>query len=55
MERLRRLSFTPGINGVSATHLGVTQFGQSGVLASMHGYHGLAAGAIVGACLDLVD
>lgn len=53
--RPHTLSFLPGVNGVPATHLGVTRFGQSGDLASVYRYHGLDSDAIVGAALDLVD
>ncbi len=49
------LAFLAGINGVPATHLGVTRFGQSGDLDSVYRYHGLDAATIVGAALDLVD
>ncbi len=49
------LAFLTGINNVPGTHLGVTGFGQSGDLASVYRYHGLDAGSIIGAALDLVD
>jgi pyruvate dehydrogenase E1 component len=49
------LAFLAGINTVRATHLGVTEFGQSGDLDSVYRYHGLDAASIVGAALDLVD
>ncbi|RBY76303.1 pyruvate dehydrogenase [Blastococcus sp. TF02-09] len=49
------LAFLAGIRGVEATHLGVTQFGQSGDLASVHRLHGLDCDTVVGAALDLVD
>ncbi|MGZ4619425.1 MAG: transketolase-like TK C-terminal-containing protein [Frankiaceae bacterium] len=49
------LAFLAGINGVPATHLGVTRFGQSGDLASVYRYHELDADSIVCAGLDLVD
>jgi pyruvate dehydrogenase E1 component len=49
------LAFLAGINGVPATHLGVTKFGQSGDLADVYRYHGLDSESIVGAALDLVD
>lgn len=43
------------MNGVPATHLGVTRFGQSGELPDVYRYHELDAQAIIGAALDLVD
>jgi pyruvate dehydrogenase E1 component len=43
------------VNGVAATHLGVTRFGQSGDIADVYRYHGLDADAIIAAALDLVD
>ena len=49
------LAFLATTQGVPATHLGVTRFGQSGDLASVYRYHGLDADSIVGAALDLVD
>ena len=49
------LAFLAGVRGVPASHLGVTQFGQSGDLAAMHKLHGLDTDTIVGAALDLVD
>lgn len=49
------LAFLAGVNGVPATHLGVTRFGQSGDLASLYRYHELDADSIVCAGLDLVD
>jgi pyruvate dehydrogenase E1 component len=49
------LAFLAGVNGVAATHLGVTRFGQSGDLADVYRYHGLDADAIIAAALDLVD
>ncbi|MGY1601638.1 transketolase-like TK C-terminal-containing protein [Geodermatophilus sp. SYSU D00815] len=49
------LAFLAGVRNVPATHLGVTHFGQSGDLASVHRLHGLDTGSIVGAALDLVD
>ncbi|WP_100497696.1 transketolase-like TK C-terminal-containing protein [Geodermatophilus chilensis] len=49
------LAFLAGVRGVPATHLGVTVFGQSGDLESVHRHHGLDADSIVGAALDLVD
>ena len=49
------LTFLAGVNNVSATHLGVTGFGQSGDLGDVYRYHGLDADSIVAAALDLVD
>ena len=49
------LAFLAGVRGVPATHLGVTQFGQSGDLDSVYRLHGLDTETIVGAALDLVD
>jgi pyruvate dehydrogenase E1 component len=49
------LAFLAGMRRVPATHLGVTQFGQSGDLESVYKLHGLDTEAIVGAALDLVD
>jgi pyruvate dehydrogenase E1 component len=49
------LAFLGGINGVPATNLGVTDFGQSGDIDDLYRYHGIDATAIVGAALDLID
>jgi pyruvate dehydrogenase E1 component len=49
------LAFLAGLRGVPATHLGVTRFGQSGDLDSVHRWHGLDVDSLVGAALDLVD
>jgi pyruvate dehydrogenase E1 component len=49
------LSFLAGVNGVPATHLGVTKFGQSGSLEDVYRYHGLDPHSITAAALDLVD
>jgi pyruvate dehydrogenase E1 component len=49
------LAFLAGVRGVPATHLGVTRFGQSGDLDSVHRSHGLDVDSLVGAALDLVD
>jgi pyruvate dehydrogenase E1 component len=49
------LAFLAGLNGVPATQLGVTAFGQSGDLESVYRHHGLDADSIVAAGLDLVD
>ena len=49
------LAFLAGINSVPATHLGVTNFGVSGDLENVYRHHGIDAGSIVGAALDLID
>ena len=49
------LAFLAGINRVPATHLGVTNFGQSGDLDSVYRYHGIDTDSVIGAALDLVD
>jgi pyruvate dehydrogenase E1 component len=49
------LAFLAGVRGVPATHLGVTEFGQSGDLESVYRFHGLDTETVVGAALDLVD
>nr|WP_322098177.1 pyruvate dehydrogenase [Nakamurella alba] len=49
------LAFLAGIHRVAAVHLGVTDFGQSGDLASVYAHHGLDSGSVVAAALDLVD
>jgi pyruvate dehydrogenase E1 component len=49
------LAFLAGVRGVPATHLGVTDFGQSGDLDSVYRHHGLDVDSVVGAALDLVD
>ena len=49
------LAFLCGVRSVPAAHLGVTRFGQSGDLASVHRYHGLDTETIVGTALDLLD
>jgi pyruvate dehydrogenase E1 component len=48
------LAFLAGIHGMRAAHLGVTRFGQSGDLESVHRHHGLDADSVVAAALDLV-
>ncbi|GAA0591985.1 transketolase-like TK C-terminal-containing protein [Kribbella sandramycini] len=48
------LAFLAGINGVPATHLGVTTFGQSGDLDSVYRHHGLDTETLIGAALDLL-
>ena len=47
------LAFLAGVQGVRASHLGVTTFGQSGDLASMYRHHHLDADSIVAAALDV--
>lgn len=47
------LAFLAG--NVPATHLGVSEFGQSGDLADVYRHHGLDVDSVVGAVLDLVD
>ena len=49
------LAFLSGVRSVPAAHLGVTRFGQSGDLASVHRYHGLDTETVVGTALDLAD
>lgn len=49
------LAFLSGFAKGGATHLGVTEFGQSGDLASVHRSHGIDADSIVAAVLDLTD
>lgn len=48
------LAFLGGVHGVRAAHLGVTRFGQSGDLESVYRHHGLDAGSVVAAALDVV-
>ncbi|HSU08072.1 MAG TPA: pyruvate dehydrogenase, partial [Pseudonocardia sp.] len=48
------LAFLAGVHGMRAAHLGVTRFGQSGDLESVHRHHGLDANSVVAAALDLV-
>jgi len=48
------LAFLAGIHGVRAAHLGVTRFGQSGDLESVYRHHGIDAGSVVAAALDVV-
>jgi len=48
------LAFLAGVHGMRAAHLGVTRFGQSGDLESVHRHHGLDADSVVAAALDLV-
>jgi len=49
------LAFLSTINSVSATHLGVSRFGQAGDLDSVYRYHGIDTECIIRAGLDLVD
>jgi pyruvate dehydrogenase E1 component len=49
------LAFLAGLTRKGATHLGVTQFGQSGDLESVHRAHGIDADSIVAAVLDFTD
>ena len=48
------LAFLAGVHGVQAAHLGVTRFGQSGDLDSVYSHHGLDAGSVVAATLDVL-
>ncbi|MDT0350465.1 transketolase-like TK C-terminal-containing protein [Pseudonocardia charpentierae] len=48
------LAFLAGVHAMRAAHLGVTRFGQSGDLESVHRHHGLDADSVVAAALDLV-
>lgn len=49
------LAFLSTIHGVSATHLGVSRFGQSGDMASLYRYHGIDTESIIRAGLGLID
>jgi pyruvate dehydrogenase E1 component len=49
------LAFLAGIHSVSATHLGVTAFGQSGDIDDVYRYHGIDTDSVIAAGLDLVD
>lgn len=49
------LAFLASVHGVPASHLGVTEFGQSGDLADTYRHHGIDEDAVIGAALDLVD
>jgi pyruvate dehydrogenase E1 component len=49
------LAFLAAVNNVASTTLGVTSFGQSGSLDDVYRYHGIDAGTIVAAALDLAD
>ncbi len=48
------LAFLAGANGVPATHLGVSDFGQSGDLHSIYRHFGLDSNSIVEAALRLI-
>ena len=45
------LAFLAGVNGMPATHLGVSRLGQSGDLGSVYRYHGIDAASITRAVL----
>ena len=49
------LAFLAGVTKAAATHLGVSNFGQSGDLESVYAYHRVDASSIVAAALDLID
>jgi pyruvate dehydrogenase E1 component len=49
------LAFLAGVRRVPAVHLGVTAFGQSGDLDSVHRLHGLDTDTVVRSALDLLD
>lgn len=49
------LAFLATVHGVPVTCLGVSEFGQAGALGDVHRHHGLDAGAVVDAALDLLD
>ncbi|WP_051466599.1 transketolase-like TK C-terminal-containing protein [Actinomadura oligospora] len=49
------LAFLAGVTGTPATHLGVTAFGQSGDLESVHRAHGIDTDSIIAAVLDHTD
>lgn len=49
------LAFLASVHGVPASHLGVTEFGQSGDLADAYRHHGIDEDAVIAAALDLVD
>ncbi|MFZ3573944.1 transketolase-like TK C-terminal-containing protein [Streptomyces sp. BH097] len=48
------LAFLGTIRNTPVTTLGVTRFGQSGSLEDVHRHHGIDAGSIVAAALDLI-
>lgn len=48
------LAFLAGVNHVSARHLGVTRFGQSGNLHDVYRHHGIDTESIVRAVLDVL-
>jgi pyruvate dehydrogenase E1 component len=47
------LAFLATLHGMPATHLGVTEFGQSGDLESVYRHHGLDVDSVVRAALDV--
>ncbi|MEV7968780.1 pyruvate dehydrogenase [Sphaerisporangium sp. NPDC088356] len=49
------LAFLAGVHQVPGTHLGVSEFGQSGSIDDVYRYHGLDTDSIVAAALDLAD
>ena len=49
------LTFLAGINRVSAAHLGVSKFGQSGDLDSVYRYHRIDTESIITASLDVIE
>lgn len=49
------LAFLATVRGVPGTHLGVSDFGSSGDLASVYRAHGIDSATIVGATFDLLD
>lgn len=49
------LAFLAGVNGVRATHLGVTEFGQSGDIHAVYRHHGLDTDSILAAALFLLS
>ncbi len=48
------LAFLGGVQTVPATHLGVSEFGQSGGVDDLYRHHGLDPETIVGAALDVM-
>ncbi len=49
------LAFLGTVHGSPTTCLGVSELGQGGRVGDVHRLHGLDAGSVVGAVLDLVD
>jgi pyruvate dehydrogenase E1 component len=49
------LAFLATVHRVAVTCLGVQEFGQAGSLADVQRHHGLDAGSVVDAVLDLLD